>query len=242
MKGFTDIHTHILPGVDDGAQDMVEALNLVRMAYKDGTRTMILTPHYRGKYKRNTPMWLQEVFSVFKTMVALEMPQMQLYLGNEVYYEQEAPERLAEHQVLSMNDSHYCLLEFSTGSLRSQVITGVSETVRNGFTPIIAHAERYDIFRSDKGLTDEVLEMGALIQLNADSIMGKHGRKIASFCDHLLKQEKAHFIASDAHDAINRSPLLRECWWKIYKKYGTEYASQLFYDNALAVIEDRNIF
>lgn len=238
MNGYTDIHTHILPDVDDGAQNISDALQMIRLAYQNGTRTMVLTPHYRGKFK-NDPSWLREVFDVFRTMVAEHYPDMKLYLGNEVYYEQETPELLEAGQAMTMNDSQYCLLEFRPDTLRSKIVTGISETIRYGFTPIIAHAERYDIFRSDRTLTDEVLEMGALIQLNADSIMGKHGKNVMRFCEYLLKEEKAHFVASDAHDVKRRPPLLRECWWKIYKKYGFEYASRVFYDNAQAVIENK---
>lgn len=239
MNGYTDIHTHILPGVDDGAKTLADALELVRMAYQNGTRTIILTPHYRGRYKKNAPEFLGEIFAILKRAVARELPDMKLYLGNEIYYELEAPEKLEAGRAMTINNSRYCLLEFSPASLRSQVVKGVSEMVRCGYTPIIAHAERYDIFRKDKALTDEVLDMGALIQLNADSIMGKHGLGVASFCGRLLKERKAHFIATDAHDAQKRPPLLRDCWWKVYKKYGMEYAARVFYENAQAVIDNK---
>lgn len=241
LNGFTDIHTHILPGADDGAEDISEALELVRMAWKNGTRTMFVTPHYRGKYKANTPAFLREDFDLFRQMVHLEMPDMRLFLGNEVYYQAEVPERLAGGRILSLCDSQYVLLEFSGNSLRSQVVTGVSETIRYGFVPIIAHAERYDVFREDPTLADDVLEMGALIQLNADSVMGKHGLKVKQFCHNLLKAQKAHFVASDAHDPKNRPPLLRECFLYVHRKYGAVYAARVFYRNAQAVINNRTI-
>lgn len=240
MNGYTDIHTHILPDVDDGAHSTPEALQMVRMAYQNGTRTMILTPHYRGKFK-NDPNWLREVFEIFCQLVAEQHPDMKLYLGSEVHYEQETPELLEAGRAMTINDSQYCLLEFKPTTLRSQIITGISETMRYGFIPIVAHAERYEAFRTDKTLTDEVLDMGVLIQLNADSVMGKHGKNVMRFCERLLKEEKAHFIASDAHDTQHRTPLLRDCWWKVYKKCGFEYASQVFYDNAQAVIENKII-
>jgi len=239
MNGFTDIHTHLLPDVDDGAQGIADALKLVQMAYENGTRTIILTPHYRGKYKENDPGWLTEVYDMFCTMVAEKLPDVKLYLGSEVHYEADAPKKLSRKKILSMNQSRYVLLEFSTKSVRSQVINGVMEMVQYGFTPIIAHAERYEIFREDSSLTWEVLEMGALIQLNADSVMGKHGRRVKAYCAKLLKAEKAHFIATDAHDSKMRPPLLRKCYMYVYKKYGERYASELFGDNAQAVLEDR---
>jgi protein-tyrosine phosphatase len=83
--------------------------------------------------------------------------------------------------------------------------------------------------------------MGALLQLNADSIMGQNGFGIKRFCHKLLKARQILFIASDAHDVKHRPPRLRECFLHVYKKYGKEYAAQLFYENAQAVIENRII-
>ncbi len=240
MKGYTDIHTHILPGVDDGAKSASDALKIIQIAYQNGTRTIILTPHYRGKFK-HAPNKLEEEFCLFRKLVAQYFPDINLYLGSEVYYEHQTPELLESGQVLTINNSHYCLLEFQPITLRTQIVTGTSEILRYGFTPIVAHVERYNACREDRLLIDELLEMGALIQINADSVMGKHGHRIMHFCYKLLKEHKVHFIASDAHNVDDRPPLLRDCWWKIYKKYGFEYASQLFYDNAQAVIEDKII-
>lgn len=241
MKGFTDLHTHILPGVDDGAQSMTQALGLLRMAWDNGTRTVVLTPHYRGKYKKNTPAMLRESFDWLREMAQNELPGMALYLGQEISYEADAPEAILTGKVLTLCGSQYALLEFRTNSLRSQLITGVSETIRCGFIPVIAHIERYDISRTDPALVEELLNMGALLQLNADSVIGENGFAVRRFCHRLLDGGKAHFIASDAHDREHRPPLLRECFLRVHKKYGQEYAARLFYENAQAVIENRTI-
>lgn len=237
MEGFADIHTHILPGVDDGARNMAQALKLLRMAYDNGTRIVFLTPHYRGRYKQNEPQYLRETFAKLCDALRQELPNMELYLGSEIHYELEAPEKVAEGRALLLHDSEYCLLEFSPGALYSQVVTGVSEMIRYGYTPIIAHAERYEVFLREKSLVDEVIDRGALIQLNADSVLGKHGWKVKQFCKRLLKTQQVHFIASDAHDEENRPPLLGECWKMVEKKYGAEYAERLFLSNAQTIIE-----
>lgn len=241
MRGFTDIHTHLLPGADDGAESMPQTLRLLRMAWDDGTRTVILTPHYRGKYKKNTPDLLRENFLWLREMAAQELPGMRLYLGQEIAYETDAPEAMHRGAVLTLNGSRYALLEFRPNALRSQLITGVSETIRCGFIPIVAHVERYEISRADQTLVDELLDMGALLQLNADSVLGSNGFAVKRFCHKLLRGGKAHFIASDAHDTTHRPPLLRECFLRVYEKYGQQYAAGLFYENAQAVIENRII-
>ena len=241
MRGFIDIHTHILPGADDGAPCMETALALINSARSNGTRTLVLTPHYRGRYKRNTPDTLRQIFHQLETQVQAQWPDMQLFLGQEIYYEIDAPERLAAGSILSLNGSHHALLEFHPTSTRTEVIRGVSEIINSGFTPIVAHAERYTIFRKDSALLEEVLNMGSLIQLNTSSIMGEHGFGIKRFCHKLLSEEKAHFIASDAHDINHRPPLLRDCFLWICKKYGNDYARKLFYENPLAVINHQDI-
>ena len=239
--GFADIHTHILPGVDDGAKDMTEAMALLRMAYNNGTKTVFLTPHYRGQYKKYTPEDLQQAFWALTQTVQREMPDLELYLGNEICYEQEVPDGLRTDRILSMNGSRYCLLEFYPMSLRSQVLSAVSSVRNAGYLPIIAHVERNNCFLQDSALVDEVLHMGALLQLNADSIMNANGRAVSGFCRQLLRSGNVHFVATDAHDCVKRTPILKECFQWVSRKYGQAYASMLFSENARAVIEDREI-
>lgn len=241
MNGFADIHTHILPAVDDGAGSMAEALEMIQAAWENGTRTIFLTPHYRAKFKQNTPQQLREAFDALSHAAGEKYPGLRLCLGNEACFETDAPERLKAGRILTLQDSRYVLLEFSGRTPRSQILTGVSETVRYGYVPIIAHAERYDAFYSDPDLVYEVLDMGALIQLNAQSVMGKLGLKVKRFCHRLLKEQLVHFIASDAHDCAKRPPLLRDCFLRVHKKYGEQLACSIFYENAEAVIANKMI-
>lgn len=234
--GFVDIHTHILPGVDDGAAKLPDALKLLRMAHEDGTSAIVLTPHYRGRYRRNTPEDLQNGFETLCAEVKKELPDLHLYLGNEAGWERELGEKIAEGRVLTLHDTPYVLLEFEFTCLRSHVLDGIMGIINCGYTPIIAHAERYDIFRKDKALAGEALAMGALIQLNADSVLGKRGFGLKCCCRRLLKRGQVHFIASDAHDPEHRPPLLRECFDYVTKRYGEDYAWALLRDNAAAVL------
>lgn len=236
QQGFVDIHTHILPGVDDGAADLAGAMKLLRMAHEDGTSAIVLTPHYRGRYRRNTPQQLRERYDALCDEVRKELPDLHLYLGNEAGWERELGEKMVEERVLTLNDTPYVLLEFEFGCRRAQMLDGVMEVVNCGYTPIIAHVERYDIFRKDKRLADEVLSMGALLQINADSVLGKRGFSHKRCCRRLLKRGQVHFIASDAHDPVHRPPLLRECFTYISKRYGEDYARLLLRDNAQAML------
>lgn len=237
INGFFDIHTHILPGVDDGAPDVQTAMELVEQARESGTRSIVLTPHYRGVFKKNTPQQLREAFDAFRQTVQEAYPDMRLYLGHEVHYQSEVPERLSRGEILTMADSDYVLLEFRSASLRSQIFSAVMEMIQYGYRPIIAHAERYDAFCKDPRLAYEVAAMGALIQVNTDSILGKRGNAAKRLCRTLLKNGLVHFVGSDAHDTKDREPNLRKCYWHVRENYGAQYAASVFYQNALTIIE-----
>ena len=232
MSGFVDIHTHILPGVDDGAKTLQEACQLVRMARQAGTRTFFLTPHCWEDRWPYSPQRVQEAFSQLQEQVAQEMPDVQLYLGAEIRYSSSVPERLQQEKLLSMGGSDFVLLEFSTQAMKSQILMAVTEMVRYGFAPIIAHAERCECFHTVPNLVDEVRSLGGYIQVNADSIMGTHGFSVKRFSRKLLKDRKVDFVASDAHNSKERPPVLNKCFMWVSKKCGEEYAVRVFIRNA----------
>ena len=240
MEGFVDIHTHILPGVDDGAQALSQSLELLKYAHSQGADTVILTPHYRGRYRNNLRPKLHKIFEDLVQQAELECPQLQLYLGCEVGYELDVSEKIAGGTVLSLNDTPYVLLEFQEGSFRSRILGGVLEVLNFGYVPIVAHAERYDAFRQHPKLAKEITQLGALIQINADSVLGKCGFGIKRYCRKLLKAHLVHFVATDAHDLKNRKPELRRCYQKIRKQYGQSYADALFIRNGRTVLSGKD--
>lgn len=204
------------------------------MAQKNGTQSILLTPHYREQYRQNTPEQLEEVY---RQLCRLAPEGMTLYLASEAGYERDLADKLSEGKVLSINGSRYVLLEFSDATPKSMILDGVFEVLNAGFTPILAHVERYDAFRRHKILAEEVQDAGALLQLNADSILGSSGNDIKRYCHRLLKRQMAHFIASDAHNKTKRPPVLAECYQRVCKKYGAEYAAELFWENAQTILK-----
>ena len=190
MRGFADIHTHILPCVDDGAVDVAQALEMARMAWQNGTRVLYLTPHYHGQYWHCTNQELANIFGEFRQQLAAELPEMQVFLGSELCFEVDLAEKLQNQEVFTLGQSRYILLEFPFELLRFQMISGITELVRCGYVPIIAHVERCGVFYQCSDLLDEVLESGALLQINAGSIMGERGFGIKRFCHKLLKSKR----------------------------------------------------
>lgn len=236
MEGFVDIHTHILPGVDDGAQDGNAAMALLDRAYAAGTRRIYLTPHFRGRFRDNTAEKLMPRIRELQAAAAEKFPDLTLLPGCEIHYQSDAPQKLLDGELLSMNGTDYVLLEFDFGARHREVYAGVDGMLSCGFVPIIAHAERYACFLEKKELAEELCRAGVLIQLNADSILGKTGYKVKRYCHRLLEDELVHFIASDGHDLDVRQPVLRECYQKVAKKYAPEYADALFRENALRLL------
>lgn len=236
MERFVDIHTHILPGVDDGAKDVSAALTLLKAAYAQGTGALVLTPHYRNHYRGNISSKLTEIYEELCREAKVECPDLELYLGCEVGYELDISEKLADGTLLTLNGTQYVLLEFRERSFRSRIMEGVLEVLNFGYIPIIAHAERYEAFRNHPELAKEVTHLGALIQINADSIMGGCGYSVKRCCRRLMKQHCVHFIASDAHNTKDRTPDLKACYQKVKKRRGTDYANALFFENARAML------
>ena len=241
MIGFIDIHTHILPATDDGAKDMAEAITMLKMAWDCGTRMVVLTPHYRAAYKKIATSQIYETFHQLVAEAQQEVPGMELRLGRELHNEQDLPDKLRTGEAIALAQTRYVLLEFSSVSLRSQIVRGVENVLYSGYVPIIAHVERYAAFREDKDLIDEVLNMGALIQVNAESVLGENGWGTRRYCHKLLRTQKVHFIASDAHQVDWRPPVLDKCWERISKKYGYHYAEQIFRQNAEKILGNREL-
>ncbi len=237
MAHFFDIHAHLLPGVDDGAQSAEEALALLGQASADGIENMLLTPHYRGNYRSNSPAILKERLSALQA-ASKELP-IHLYLGSEIYYQSDILARLAAGEVLTLAGSDYILLEFPSTAPPILMRTGVGTVLDGGYIPILAHVERYACCRSQPQLAAELCSMGALLQINADSVLGKTGFAQHRFCRLLLKRELVHFVASDAHDELHRPPVLSTCFRFISRRYGADYAARLFWENPGAVIQNQ---
>lgn len=233
-SGFTDLHTHILPGVDDGAAELSAALAMLALARQDGTRRVILTPHYR-RGCCPSPKTLHDRFSALQCAAAERFPELELYLGCEIAFFHEAPELLTNGGLLTMGPGRYVLVEFSPDCYRSHLLHGLNRLLDAGYYPILAHAERYGIMTPE--LAWELTSQGVLLQLNADSVLGKSGFRVKRLCRRLLQAKLVFCIASDAHDCTRRPPLLRECRDKVSKKYGQAYADLLFDTNPRSVTE-----
>ena len=237
MLKFIDIHTHIIPNVDDGSPDIETSILLINDEIKQGVGAIICTPHYRkGMFESDKEKVLIN-FELLRQEVINRNLNIELYLGQEIYIRKydSFNKLLSNDKVIFINNRKYILLEFSyTNSIDiSEVVYSVK---LKGYTPIIAHIERYDYIGLDE--INDIIEAGGLIQVNASSVLGKHGFRIKQFVKKLLKNDLVDFISSDIHcDRIN---YMHDCYVYICKKYSEELANKLFFTNAMKLIEGKN--
>lgn len=233
---YIDIHNHSLFGVDDGATDIEESVNLLRSAYNQGVSKIILTPHYRyGMFKYP----VEEISKNFEQLrKEAENIGIEIFIGCEYHVNSKITEYLASGRCSTLAGSDYVLTEYSYDTEYEYIKKYTRELVDNGYIPVIAHAERYGCLLNDYKLCMELSDIGALIQINASSVLGYEGRESVKFCKKLLKNNIADIVASDTHDMTERVNRLNECHSYIAKKYGVGYADNIFYNNPLKIIKN----
>ena len=224
-----DIHSHIIPAVDDGCSDLEQALSLIKEENRQGITDIVLTPHYRAEYlpKREK---IEKQFTLLKQTVNDTGIAVNLYLGQEIFVFDGIVNAIKNGKLFTMNGGKYVLLEFSTRQ-ENDIADAVYTFVGAGFIPIVAHIERY--FYADIVVAKEIKELGGLIQVNAGSVCGKFGpykKKAAA----LIKAGLVDFVASDVH--FKRKNHMIKAYNVVVKKFGQETADKLFTENAKAII------
>ncbi len=242
MKGFVDIHNHILFKCDDGADSIETSMEMIREEYKQGARALILTPHYdEESFNLSVERWNTH-FEELKQLTSKEIPDMKLYLGNEVLLCNDMIEKLNAGKILTMAGSRYVLIEFYPTEDYSIIERSLSLLVNGGFIPIIAHCERYRAFRKKIGVINKnnlkhVIDMGCYLQVNATSVY----REDKKFVDKLIENEMLHLVGTDAHSVKNRGIHWEKCISHLKSKYGENYVEWLLVRNPEMIISGEYI-
>ena len=178
---YIDMHCHILPGVDDGAKDLAETKKMLEIAYAEGIRCIIATPHHHPHRGKAPAEKLRERAKLVREAAHEIDERFRVYLGTEVYFGQDVADKLKEGKILSMNRREYVLVEFPPSQTYSYIGQGIQQLQFAGYEVILAHVERYHCIAEDVELAEELYDMGVNLQVNADSITGGSGRKIRKF-------------------------------------------------------------
>lgn len=240
-SGFTDIHCHVVPFVDDGADAMETSQAMIGMAYKSGTRRIIATPHYgTARAKASTGRMVRR-FKMLENWVESAYPDMEIYLGQELSYHSEIEEEIRRGRALTMADSQYALIEFRPGDQYSRIRQGLESIRMSGYRPILAHAERCEVLAGNVDYVEELVHMGIYVQVNASSITGKNGRFIKGAVKKMLKRNLVHLVGSDGHDLQKRKPVLIDAVKDVKRHYGWDYAERIFISNPECIIYNQYI-
>ena len=230
--GYVDIHTHILPYLDDGSENMETTLEMLRIAQREGITHMIATPHYRAGYYRADSERLYESLFQVQQLAEANGILIELYAGNEIYYRKELDDKLYEGNLCTLNGTEYVLVEFPTAENFVYIRNAMDELFCMGYTPIIAHVERYQCLTKNVDNVRELKDMGCGIQVNAASVTGENGFKSKRFVHKLLKKQLVDYIGTDAHNTSGRKPAMKKCAKLLYKKYNHDYTDAVLFENA----------
>ncbi len=228
---MVDIHTHVLPFVDDGSETYEESFKMLETAVKDGVTHMVLTPHHRRNFTVKKEK-LREEFIKFKADVEKRNIPIKLFLGQEIHISKNYKLKFDRDEVLSMNDGKFLLIEFYFYK-DFDMIDVVYELTQKGYCVIVAHLERYAYATLDEAV--RIKRNGGFVQVNAASILGKNGFGCKRFVGKLFERGLVDFVASDIHS--NRKYLMKKAYDKVKKKYGEDVADSVFTNNAMPIIE-----
>ena len=230
--GYTDIHSHILPGMDDGSRSMGQTLRMLEIAVSEGITTMIATPHNMpGKGCPPGNVVRRTVDGVRRTVEEEGIP-LQIVAGTEYYYREEVLDILEDGDVVTLGNSDCVLVEFEPLAERNYIQNALRNILGLGYRPVIAHVERYAKLMEDVSILYDMRKNGILVQINAMSVTGDNGRQAKKDVRNLLKKGLVDFVATDAHSDGRRAPFMGKCAEVLYKKCGAEYADRLLFGNA----------
>lgn len=237
-----DLHTHILPELDDGADSIEEALSMARIAVEDGITALVATPHVIDGLFSNSKEKIHGAVERLDQRLKEDSIPLELLPGAEYNLEPDLAERLSRGELLTLNNTgRYLLVELPATLVPHYTDRVLYELQLQGITPILAHPERNIEFSREPSRLAEMVSKGILVQVTAGSITGSFGREIKNLAHLFLKSGCAHFIASDAHSSTGRIPKISSAMKEIENVLGPDMADELAVDNPRRAIEGQRI-
>lgn len=237
-----DIHCHILPGIDDGAQTIEDSIAMAKQAVREGITTIIATPHHRnGKYENSSEKVIEQT-NLLNERLKQDKINLHILPGQEPRIYGEILQAYKDNDIITLNQtSKYLFLELPSNHVPRYTEQLIYDLQLVGLTPIIVHPERNGEITENSDILYQLVKKGALTQVTAASITGGFGNKIRKFTLQLIEANLTHFVASDAHNITTRSFRLREAYEEIEKKYGTDLV-YLFTENAELLVNGQTVF
>lgn len=235
-----DIHSHILPDLDDGALDLEQAIQMARQAVDQGIQAVIATPHHHnGRYMNDASFVNDQVKTFQEELIQRKIP-LRVHAGQEIRVYRNLIEDIETKRSSTLNGSRYMLIEFPSDRISSGIEDTFHELFLMDIVPIIAHPERNREIVENPLKLLELVRLGALTQVTAHALLGEFGRSIQAFSMDLCRNNLTHFISSDAHNTTNRGFALAQAYEIVRKELGQTYVST-FQNNANRVIHNLSI-
>lgn len=234
-----DLHCHILPNVDDGAENMEETIEMLSIAVEEGISGIVATSHAKAEMLQQSERYLESYREILKYIELNNIP-IQIYYGNELYYSDGILSALRNGEVHTLNGTHYVLVEFPIYENYYYIERGIRNLQNLGYWPIVAHVERYEELQSEDKIR-KLIELGAYIQVNTSSILGKSGITTRMFCTKLLRKRLVHIVATDAHGSKHRRPEMKDCLKLIDRIAGEKYRRIITEENPEKIIIEEKI-
>lgn len=240
---MTDIHSHIIYGIDDGSSGIKESIEILSKMKELGFDNVVLTPHYiNGSSYVSNNEEKKKRLKVIKEEINKTNLDINLFLGNEIYITDDIDKLLLNSEVSTINNSKYLLIELPLYNEFKGVEDYLYELKLSGYVPIIAHPERYLYFQKDHKKLDELYASGALFQCNYGSIVGNYGSKAKKLVKYMLKKNMVTFMASDVHkkntSLFNNFDIIIK---KIKKITNDDIFKKITNDNALKIINNKEL-
>lgn len=235
-----DVHSHILPSVDDGAQSEADSIAMAKAAIEEGIDTIVATPHHKNLRYDNYREDIVKNVSILNELFEAHNLPLTVLPGQEVRMYGEILEDLEKGEILPINDSKYIFIEFPSDSVPQYTEQILYDIQLEGYTPVIVHPERNRELLQNPNKMYQLIRKGALSQVTAASVVGKFGKKIEQFTHQLIEANLTHLIASDAHNTTTRGFHVRDAFETVKKMYGVE-TYYMFLENSQLLIENMNL-
>lgn len=230
---MVDIHSHILPGIDDGAVTVYDTLDMADLAFRSGTEQIVATPHCNipGVYDNYFDEAYRKAFKLAKDAIENEGIPITLLPGMEVFATDDLPEVIAAKKLIGLNNTQNLLIEFDFGEDPVFVENILREVKNSGMTPVIAHAERYMFVQENPETVLQWHRQGYFVQVNKGSFLGKFGRNAERTAFKLLNHNLITAVASDSHSPVHRTPYMSDAYRYLAQEYPEDYLNDLFTTN-----------
>ena len=214
-----DIHCHILPGVDDGAENKAETVKMLELAYSEGITRIMATPHFDADMPKDVfAKWKQRYR--WRCKVARDIDSdFKIYPGAEIFYDSRISRLLERGYPLTLNKTRYVLVEFPIDIDMTYLSDALFNLQVAGYYPIVAHVERYQALQNESNVKD-LVGRGIRLQVNTSTIIGKSGKTLKKHVLHLIEKGYIHLLGTDAHGALSRRPQAKEAIEILDKKIG----------------------